>query len=183
MTSRKQHKWRRAAPPLIVVAVALAFTAAASAQTTFQADVDANTPPPKVCSNSGFCGSASIAGYGSATFTSNITNVIQVANAPCSPPSGSPALPQGSMNDFTYTMTDTFHFSDGNLVIDESGLACVPGHNESGAHAGGDPRFVSGTWTVDSTSTGQFAGLTGSGTDLAHLAGGSVSGIYSGTLG
>jgi hypothetical protein len=159
----------------VVASLALA-AGPASAQTTMQ--VKENTPPPKPCASPvAFCGTASIAGYGSATFTDDITSVTNVSPAPC--PFRSQAV-----SAFTYTMTDTFQLtSDGStLVLDESGLACTPGNSQSG-NTPGFPRYVSGKWKVDPASTGRFAGLTGSGTDVAHLAGASVSGVYSGTLG
>jgi hypothetical protein len=182
MTDRRQHSWRRA-PALLVVALSLAFTASASAQTAFQASVTANTPKPKPCSNPGFCGTADIAGYGPATYTTIVTSETNVSSAPCPPP-----FPPGSSSAFAYTMTDTFQLlSDGStLVVDESGLVCTPGNSQAGiTPAGSFPAYASASWTVDTTQppTGQFAGLTGSGTDAGHSAGAHLSLIYSGTLG
>lgn len=88
---------------------------------------------------------------------------------------------------FTYTATTTFKLlSDGStLVLDEGGLLCVPGNSSSNAppQSRGFPFYVNNSsWTVDPVSTGQFSGLTGSGTDAARGAGAKLSGTYSGTL-
>jgi len=160
--------------PALVAAVSLAFTGAASAQTAFQASVKGITTkteppcaqtiasPPTVYAV--FCGSASIAGYGPATWTLNVTN--NTTSEPC----------------FTYQAVTTFELlsDDSTLVLDESGLVCAPGNSYPSV---GHPLKSTGSWTVDPLSNGQFSGLTGgAGTDALHTAGAQIHGTYSGTL-
>jgi hypothetical protein len=183
----KANAWRPGAVPryltlsfALVVALSVAFTGPASAQTqlSFQATVKGNTPPPKPCPTTTFCGSASIAGYGPATWTLNAISTTP-ASGPC--PYGPPAF----VSDFTYTATTTFELvsGGGTLVLDETGLVCAPGNSASAPPQSlGFPEYASSSWTVDSLSNGQFSGLTGSGTDALHAAGAHFSGTYSGTL-
>jgi hypothetical protein len=154
----------------LVVALSLAFTGAASAQTSFQATVNCINPKPKpACPTITFCGTASIAGYGAATWTLDATSTTTVSSA-C----------------FTYLATTTFELlSDGStLVLNESGLVCAPGNSSSAPpQSFGFPVYAkNSSWTVESGS-GQFSGLTGSGTDTLRSAGARISGTYSGTLG
>jgi hypothetical protein len=182
----KANAWRPGAVmrhlivvPALVAAVSLAFTGAASAQ-TFQASVKANTPPPEPCPGTiTFCGSASIAGYGPATWTLTAITTTPTSG-PC--PYGPPAF----VSDFTYTATTTFELlsGDGTLVLDESGLVCAPGNSASAPpQSHGFPEYASSSWTVDPLSNGVFSGMTGSGTDALHAAGAHFSGTYSRTLG
>lgn len=163
--------------PTLAVAVSVAFTGAASAQTTFQADVTATSRlPAGPCSNGAFyCGTAGIAGYGAASWNFFLTGVT-ISQTSC-----------GS----TYTATTDFTLdSDGStLAVNESGYICGPGKDAAGyfsegPKAFGHPNYPYGTWTVATAdSTGQFAGLAGSGTDTLSAAGAHVSGSYTGTLG
>lgn len=164
----------------LLAALGLAFTGTASAQTSFQASGTSTfTRPAGPCANGAYlCGTANIAGYGAATwnfYTTNSTSVV----SPC-----------GS----SYTATTDFTLvSDPNstLVLDEGGSLCGLGHDgaayrgyfNEGSKAYGFPFEIVGSWTVDPASTGQFAGLTGSGTDLVHVAGAHAASSYSGTLG
>lgn len=79
--------------PALVVAVSLAFTGAASAQTAFQASVKGNNPPPKPCPTTTFCGSANIAGYGPATWTLNGISTTPVSSGIC-PRTGLASVPE-----------------------------------------------------------------------------------------
>jgi hypothetical protein len=164
--------------PALVVAVSLAFTGAAYAQTAFQASVKGNNPPPKPCPTTTFCGSANIAGYGPATWTLNGISTTPVSSGICPRTGLVPA--------FTYTATTTFELLNGGgtLILDESGLVCAPGNSGSAPpQSHGFPEYASSSWTVDPLSNGQFSGLTGSGTDALHAAGAHFSGTYTGTLG
>jgi hypothetical protein len=114
-----------------------------------------------------FCGSANIAGYGSATWTLNVI----------SPPPSSEC--------FKYESTTTFVLPNdgGKLVLDENGLACTPGNSLSAPlHAFGGPIYAkNSTWTVES-ATGTFSRLAGgAGTDSLHAAGARTFGTYSAT--
>src|SRR4029453_12184579 len=128
------------------------------------------------CSNGAFaCGTADIAGYGTASWNLFVTSATADLSS-C-----------GS----TYTaMTEFTLASDpgSTLVLDESGNLCGPGKDaagyfKEGSKEYGHPFTFVGSWTVDPTSTGQFFGLAGSGSDLVDTAGAIVAGSYSGTLG
>lgn len=162
--------------PLLTVAVSLLFAGRASAQTGFQADIEGTAPRPVGCPMGTFvCGTANIVGYGTASWSFHLGGVT---------------LSQTSCGS-TYTATVDFTLaSDGStLALDETGYVCAPGKDAAsffseGANAYGNPNYPHGTWTVDTAdSTGQFAGLGGSGTDALHSAGAYVSGNYTGTLG
>ena len=174
--------------PALVVALSLSFTGAASAQTAFEASVNGVnglSPAAKPPCASTYCGTASIAGYGPATWTANATGTAR-ASGPC------PFGPPGLMSFFTYQATTAFELPDvlpdgrhPTLTLSESGLVCAPGNSGSVP-----PQFVvygfpeyanNSSWTVD-TATGAFSGLTGgAGTDALHAAGARISGTYSGT--
>jgi hypothetical protein len=166
----------------LVVALSVAFTGAASAQTPFQATVKATQTLPETvvpagpCSNGAFaCGTANLAGYGAASWNLFVTSVTPVVSS-C-----------GS----SYTATTEFTLASdpgSTLVLDESGSLCAPGKDGAGffkesPKAFGHPFTFVGSWTVDPTSTGQFFGLAGSGSDLVDTAGANLAGSYSGTLG
>ena len=159
----------------LALALSLAFAGAASAQTAFQANV-AGTGTPRGCSNGAtLCGTANIAGHSTANWNWFVTGVTPVQTS-CGT---------------TYTATVDFTLaSDGStLALNEGGYICAPGKDAIGFFAEGPmalghPNYPHGTWTVDTAdSTGQFAGLGGSGTDDLQSAGGQVSGSYIGTLG
>lgn len=163
-----------------VALLSFAFAGSASAQTTsFQASVTGTlTRPSGGCSNGAYvCGTAEIAGYGDATWSVYVTGNTDVVS-PC----GSTYQAQ---TDFTLASD-----SGSTLVLDESGDLCGLGHDGAayrGYFAGGSSDFghpfaVVGNWTVDTSSTGVFAGLNGSGTDLMNIAGAHTAGSYSGTF-
>jgi hypothetical protein len=161
----------------LLVALSLALAAPATAQTTFQADVTGNTPMPVGCSSGAFfCGTADIPGYGAASWNFYVDSLAVVSQTACG---------------VAYTATTDFTLaSDGStLVLNESGYVCLPGKDGISFFAAsptsyGHPDYPHGTWTVNTAdSTGQFAGLTGSGTDDLHAAGAHVSGSYTGSLG
>ena len=166
--------------PALVTALSLAFTGAASAQSSFQASVTfTGTRAAGLCSNGAFyCGTANISGYGAASWDLYVLNNNDV-ESPCGT---------------TYTATTDFTLTSdplSTLVLDEGGNLC--GHGDDGAayrgyfaegpNAFGHPFTIVGSWTVDPSSTGQFSGLAGSGTDLVNVAGAHAAGSYSGTLG
>lgn len=160
----------------LVVTLSLSFSGAASAQPAFQASVNGISPKSMPCATT-FCGTASIAGYGPATWTLNAISTTP-ASGPC--PYGPPAL----VSAFTYQATTTFELKDGStLVLNESGLVCAPGNSQSAPpQSFGFPEYANNSnWTVQSAG-GQFSGLTGgAGTDVLHAAGRQISGTYRGT--
>ena len=104
--------------PALVVALTLAFTGAASAQTPFQATVSAPTRLPAPCSNGAFvCGTANLAGYGAAS-CSILFNDFTVVQTSC-----------GS----TYTDATIYFTLDSDpgstLVLNDSGNFCFPGND------------------------------------------------------
>jgi hypothetical protein len=114
----------------LLVALSLAFTRTASAQTSFQASATwAGTRPAGRCSNGAYiCGTANIADYGAATWNFYTTSGTGVFS-PC-----------GS----TYTATTYFTLvSDpgSTLVLDESGSLCGLGHDGAARqlHPAGPP--------------------------------------------
>jgi|tagenome__1003787_1003787.scaffolds.fasta_scaffold20606308_2 hypothetical protein len=162
-------QWDRAlARGVCVVALAaslmIALTATATAQTGFQARVTAHNPEPMPCANGAFfCGTADIAGNGSAAWSFSLTSLTQ----------------QGQCA--SYTATVTFELADAStLVLDETGTACGPGGSNlsnASAHSFGHPADINGNWTVHS-SDGRFTAMTGSGTDTLHAAGAHSAGSY-----
>jgi hypothetical protein len=111
------------------------------------------------------CGTASIAGIGSADFTYAITG-FQPLGGSCG----------------AYTATATFTLADASsLVLDESGTVCGPGKSfffqpaPGGSY--GNPVNGTGTWTVHSAS-GQFSGMNFSGSNSFHQAGASLAATY-----
>jgi hypothetical protein len=166
-----------------VAALSFAFTGAASAQTPFQASVTFTGTLPFVkaggCSNgASFCGTANIAGYGAASWNFYMLGFTAVPT-PC-------GSTYQAMTDFTLVSDPS-----STLVLDEGGSVCGLG-DEGAAFRGilaeppkafGHPFAIVGSWTVDATSTSQFSGLAGSGTDLVNVAGAHAAGSYSGTLG
>lgn len=166
--------------PALVVALSLGLTAAASAQTPLEVSVTSTqTLPDGPCPNTAYiCGTANITGYGAASWNMYI---------------GSPTIsftPCGSTNqETTYFTLDSDPSST--LVLDESDDLCGLGHDGAayrGYFAGGSREFghpfaIVGVWNVDPASTGDFYGLTGSGTDSVNITGAHAAGSYSGTLG
>jgi hypothetical protein len=161
----------------VVAALYLAVAPAASAQTAFAANVNATTPMPVGCSSGAFfCGTATIAGYGTGTWAFDLDTF-------------SPTLDPTSCGS-TYTASVDFTLaSDGStLALNESGNVCAPGKDGISLLAPpptsfGHPFQISGTWTVDPlNSSGRFAGLGGFGTDALQGAGSYTTGSYSGVL-
>lgn len=164
----------------LAVALTIAFTGVAFAQAPFRASVTYTGPKPSGgCANGAyFCGTANIADYGVASW-----DLFVLGNTNVQSRCGS-----------TYTAITYFTLASdpaSTLVLDEGGDLCGLGHNGAayrGYFAGGSKDFghpfaVVGNWTVDPSSTGRFAGLTGSGTDFVRVAGAHSAGSYSGTLG
>jgi len=165
--------------PVLAVALTLALATPASAQSTFQADVrSTQTRPAGPCTNGAYiCGTADLPGYGAATWDMFITGYGPDYSA-C-----------GSTYSATTYITLTSEQAS-TLVLDEAGNLCGLGHDGDayrayfvqGSQSFGHPFAIVGSWTVDSASTGQFAGLAGSGTDRINLAGASIGGSYTGDL-
>jgi hypothetical protein len=166
--------------PALIIGLSLTVTAPASAQTTLRADASSTqTRPEGQCANGAYiCGSANLAGIGTATWNMFITGFG----------------PDYSACGSTYSAMTYFTLSShpaGTLVLDEAGSICGLGNDGAayrgyfaeGSKAFGHPFAFVGSWTVDPASTGEFAGSTGSGTDRIDLAGAHVGGGYSGALG
>jgi hypothetical protein len=173
----KENAWRLGAItrrlillPAIVVAVSLAFTEAASAQPVFRASLKATGPTSPPCS-AFVCGTASIDGYGPASFTWTLNSLTPTSNPAC----------------FSYSAVVLFALSDGisTLSLNEAGLVCGPGFSAvaqpPGSNENGHPGFATGSWSVGA-ATGQFSGLTdATGADTFRVAGNAFLGAYAGT--
>ena len=164
--------------PALVVGLSIAFTGAASAQTTvpFLASVsNTNQATPASCPTAYYCGYATIPGYGNAFWSFNV-------NDPAGP------IPL-SYDCYLYvgTSTLTLNSDPGSvLVLDENVTGCQPGNsgNTPGfwPHALGHPLYATGTWTVDTKlSSGQFKRWTGSGTDSGRSDGAPLEFAWTGT--
>ena len=138
---------------LAAIAACLVVASPAMAQTTvaYQATFVENGAGQVTCPPGTACGSATISGFGHVAFQSIVFNA-------CGP------------NCHIRTIT----FADGStLLIQESVIGMVsPGNSASaGANA---PIFLEISQTILSSSTGIFAGATGSGTGRVNLAAGAI---------
>ena len=113
------------------------------------------------------CGSVAISGFGSGQFSFTITSF-----APAPPACGS------------YEADVVFSLPDGStLTLAEEGTVCGPGKSffpqpaPGGSY--GNPVNGEGSWTIVG-ATGQFTGLTGTGTSRFDQAGASIHGRYIG---
>ena len=180
MTDRKQHTWRRAAPPLIiVVALSLAFTGAASAQTTFQATVKGINPKPGPTR----APTTNAAGAGGVLWQREHRRL----RARC-------------LDNERYA-----HVADDLRMLHLHGHDHVPAtgrrqHARPGRECrrlctwqqliSALPRLEcpallqeNSTWSVDPASSGVFFGMSGGGTDALETAGAQAMGTYTGILG
>ena len=147
----------------------LATAGTASAQTTtFNAEVKNKIQRPEGCPDGAYlCGDAAIAGFGPAQFRWFLNSFEPVSQ---------------SCGDYTATVTFTLADSS-TLTLDEAGRDCSPGNSFSSypLHSYGQPQEASGTWVVQD-ATGQFAGMTGSGTNTLRIRGADFRATYTGTL-
>jgi hypothetical protein len=149
-----------------MLALSLAFVATAGASTAnFQATF------VQIYSNSSchfptvFCGSGTVAGFGSATSTSLLTSIAPIPGTDC--------------RALTAIRTITLDDGDGSLTLAESGTICPPNANAN--TDAGDPFIVDKTYTVTG-GTGVFTGAIGTGSDINRSAGNSQVSVISGTI-
>lgn len=166
-----------ALPPPKAVTVS-SESVVAQATVLLAAQVKGNTPMPEPCPGGAFiCSGATIAGFGNAEYLFFVTSLQAVAEA-CIQPSGPSTAG-------AYTATTWFILDDGStLMLDEVGMVCGPGASlvaPGGQHSFGNPVDGGGSWEVQD-ATGQFAGLTGAGTDAFHSVGAHFTAAYIGTL-
>jgi hypothetical protein len=173
MLQRAFQDHRRRMRCLLFVALAasvlLVSASTASAQTTaFNAEVKNKIQRPEGCPNGSYlCGDAAIAGYGPAQFRWYLNSFEPVSQ---------------SCGD--YTATVTFTLADGStLTLNEAGRDCSPGNSFSSypLHSYGQPQTANGAWNVQNGS-GQFAGMSGSGTNTLRINGADFRATYSGAL-
>jgi hypothetical protein len=184
-------------PPIILVAVittactselptdlvshALAKSVGITQTTAFHADVKgplnhwggnrASTLPywPS-CANGAFvCASATISGFGNAEYSFNIDSFAPIS-ASCA----------------EYDATVVFTLRDAStLTLTETGTVCGPGGSfipvPAPGGSFGNPVEGIGTWIVQ-TGTGQFAEMTGNGTNTFLSAGANTIASYTGVL-
>jgi hypothetical protein len=153
---------------MAALALVMACSAsAAAAQNDFNAEVRGHTLRSVSCEGANLCSDAVIAGFGSAGYRFTTTGFAFISEA-CG----------------SYAATTTFTLEDGStLTLNEAGTICGRGPSfvKGSLESFGNPRVISGTWVVQA-ATGQFVGMTGSGTNTLQFAGASRRGTYSGTL-
>jgi hypothetical protein len=161
-----RNTMRRTAVIFCLAALPLGFATAASAGTanfeaTFAQIYSASTCRfPTV-----FCGSGTVAGFGSATSTVLLTSIAPVPGSDC--------------RALTAVRTISLDNGSGSLSLAETGTICPPNPAASGAQ--GNPFTVDKNFTI-AGGTGVFAGAAGSGTDINRSAGNSQVSEISGTL-
>jgi hypothetical protein len=154
---------------VLAVSVFGTITLSAAAETiSFYAEVSGQVKKPTGCPEGAFvCGDTKINDFGKAKFLYYLTGGVPISNQ-C----------------VDYTAIAIFTLADGSrLVLDESGTACGPGNSffTTPPSSWGNPTEVDGTWTV-LEATGQFGGMTGSGTNTALSTGARLDAVYQGTL-
>jgi len=156
----------------LALGLALALAGTASGQTAFNAQVRGHITLPSGCpGGADLCGQAIVAGLGPAEYLFFVGSFDPTtASRPCGV-----YTPLGD-----YTATTTFTLGDGStLTLDEAGTVCGPGNSfPTGGISFGNPRTFSASWEV-LDATGQFAGMTGSGTDTGLTAGSALKAVYS----
>jgi hypothetical protein len=150
---------------LVTLPLALSATAAASTTQTFKATFH-NVSFQTGCSPQTvpipFCGSGTVAGYGTATMIVRVTKNVPIPGSPCADVAGLRWI--------------TLNNGRGTLVVSFSGIRCPLGE-------GGHAFRVELNWTVDpSASSGIFAGATGEGTGVNTTAGNVQVVSMSGTI-
>jgi hypothetical protein len=116
------------------------------------------------------CGTGTVAGYGAATSTFDITGFDPIGDTNCA--------------DLSAVRTITLVSDGSTLELDEAGTVCFPGKSASAPGAQksfGNPGDIETAFTV-SGGTGVFDGATGSGTDSDMPAGDSGHASLSGTM-
>lgn len=163
------------APPVLAADVGITEI------TTFHAEVkgplaywggnrSATLPYWPACANGAFvCAKATITGFGNAEY-SFVIDAFAPISASCA----------------AYDATVVFTLQDGSiLTLNETGTVCGPGgsFHQVPAPGGsfGNPVEGIGSWTVEAGS-GQFAGVTGNGTDTFQSAGANTIASYAGVL-
>ena len=124
------------------------------------------------CPAETFCGTGTLAGLGQATDTIEFTSFEPIEGTSCS----------------AVTFVETIELLDGTgtLVLPSEGTFCSPGGSDSTPvppQAYGHPHTVRASFTIDgASSTGSFAGASGSGTKSIVLAGDVATIRLSGTI-
>ena len=141
----------------------------ASAQTIFTAEVEGKlTRPNSLCPDGAFrCGEASIDGFGPAEW-----RFFFISFAPVSDSCGQ------------YEAIVTFMLTDSStLTLSETGTVCGPGKSffATPPFSWGNPDRANGSWEV-LDGDGQFADVTGRGTNMNQSAGAPLRGSYTGLL-
>ena len=144
------------------------FSTSSISEISFAASVRGPMTKPAGCPPGVFaCGDAVVSGYGNGTYGYSL-----ISFQPTGPSCGS------------YTATVSFRLEDtSTLTLGESGTICGPGKSffATPGSSYGNPASGAGHWSVTSAS-GQFAGLTGEGTNRFNIAGAALSAVYTGAL-
>lgn len=157
---------------ILAASAVLGIGVSASAQTAFRAEIEGKQQKSEgtatgCADGAQACGSATIDGYGLAEYRLFLASFQPTSD---------------SCGDYTATATFTLQ-DDSTLTLDETGTVCGPGKSfyATPPFSWGNPSDASGSWQVQS-GAGQFAGMTGNGTDDLHSAGSRFRGNYAGTL-
>ncbi|MGH9879518.1 MAG: hypothetical protein ACRD5H_17960 [Nitrososphaerales archaeon] len=168
MSRFTQNKWKYSTIGLLAILAAGFSFPQVFASTEFVAEVKGKVTRPDGCPDGATaCGKATIEGFGSAQYLFFITGFAPISD---------------SCGEYTAIVTFTL-VDDSTLTLDEVGTVCGPGNSffSTTGSSWGNPIDGSGAWTVQD-GTGQFAGMTGSGTDEFEQAGANLKAIYTGTL-
>jgi hypothetical protein len=151
---------------LTVLAFGFAITSGATAATAltgqftvhFGRGVGTSNAP---CAPDTFCGAGTLVGFGQATDTVEFTSFEPIEGTAC----------------FETTFIETVELANGTgtLVLASEGTFCTPGASgdaPTSPQGYGHPATLTATFTVDgASSTGIFAGASGSGTKSGRFAG------------
>ncbi len=168
MTEFQKNKWKYSTIGLLAI-LAIGFSLPqALAATAFNAEIKGKVTRPEGCPDGAAgCGNAAIDGFGSGQYLFFITGFTPISD---------------SCGEYTAIVTFTLA-DDSTLTLAENGTVCGPGNSffSTTGKSWGNPIDGSGAWIVQD-ATGQFAGMTGSGTDEFEQAGANFKAIYTGTL-
>jgi hypothetical protein len=160
---------------IVAVLPATAATATPSAELkgNFSVQFPQGHPPkPGPCPANDFCGVGSLVNYGKATITILDDNFVPIDGTPC----------------FDVTSDEVIHLLDGtgDLAYTTIGIFCSPGgsgDSNAGPNSYGHPGEWFARYTIDgASSTGVFAGASGTGVRWFKSAGGRGLWLIQGNL-
>jgi hypothetical protein len=154
---------------LTVVAAPASASTTSSLEATFEHHYGAGVAAPP-CASGSFCMTGTVAGYGGAANRTTIASITPIVGTACV--------------DFTLSGTITLADANNTLTYDGSGTVCPIGNSHEtpgSAVSYGNPYSLPGLFTIVG-GTGVFAGASGSGNVIAHLAGDVEVAVFVGTI-